>query len=144
MLIVDDLRKGFGSGANRLEVLNGVNMELKTGELVALMGPSGCGKSTLLNIIGGLLPAEGGAITLDGRSYGQKNPSNVVDIRRECVPIIASNMDGVGEVGIAKKLSSFKMMTALTKQHGDKEIKDLGNNLDNTKHEMSRTIFCYT
>ena len=32
-------------------------------------------------------------------------------------------MDGVGEVGIAKKLSSFKMMTALTKQHGDKEIK---------------------
>ena len=34
------------------------------------------------------------------------------------VPIIASNMDGVGEVDIAKKLSSFKMMTALTKQHG--------------------------
>ena len=40
----------------------------------------------------------------------------------EGVPIIASNMDGVGEVGIAKKLASFKMMTALTKQHDDKEI----------------------
>ena len=46
----------------------------------------------------------------------------------EGVPIIASNMDGVGEVGIAKKLSSFKMMTALTKQHGDKEVKDLQKN----------------
>ena len=42
----------------------------------------------------------------------------------EGVPIIASNMDGVGEVDIAKKLSSFKMMTALTKQHDDKDIKD--------------------
>ena len=46
----------------------------------------------------------------------------------EGVPIIASNMDGVGEVGIAKKLSSFKMMTALTKQHGDQDIKGLQKN----------------
>ena len=46
----------------------------------------------------------------------------------EGVPIIASNMEGVGEVDIAKKLSSFKMMTALTKQHGDREIKDLQKN----------------
>ena len=46
----------------------------------------------------------------------------------EGVPIIASNMDGVGEVGIAKKLSSFKMMTALTKQHGDKDIRHLQKN----------------
>ena len=46
----------------------------------------------------------------------------------EGVQIIASNMDGVGEVGIAKKLSSFKMMTALTKQHGDTNIKDLQKN----------------
>ena len=43
----------------------------------------------------------------------------------EGVPIIASNMDGVGEVGIAKKLALFKMMTALTKQHDDKEINNL-------------------
>jgi len=57
MLIVDDLKKGFGSGSSRLEVLKGVDMKLEQGELVALMGPSGCGKSTLLNIIGGLLPA---------------------------------------------------------------------------------------
>ena len=43
----------------------------------------------------------------------------------EGVPIIASNMDGVGEVDIAKKLTSFKMMTALTKQHDNKEINNL-------------------
>ena len=55
MLRVSNLKKGFGSGSRRLEVLKGIDLEVKEGELVSLMGPSGCGKSTLLNIIGGLL-----------------------------------------------------------------------------------------
>ena len=60
MLRVSNLRKGFGSGSRRLEVLKGINMEVKPGELVSLMGPSGCGKSALLNIIRGLLEADAG------------------------------------------------------------------------------------
>ena len=44
------------------------------------------------------------------------------------IPIIASNMDGVGEIGIAKKLVSYKLITALTKQHEIKDIKFLLNN----------------
>ena len=55
MLYVNDLKKGFGSGRRRLEVLKGINLKVEKGELVSLMGPSGCGKSTLLNIIGCLL-----------------------------------------------------------------------------------------
>ena len=51
MLKVTGLTKSFGSGSNRLDVLKGIEMEIKKGEMVALMGPSGCGKSTLLNII---------------------------------------------------------------------------------------------
>ena len=82
MLQVSDLRKGFGSGRRRLEVLKGINLEIKPGELVAMMGPSGCGKSTLLNIIGGLLEADSGSISLDEFSYGTKSPSRVVDVRR--------------------------------------------------------------
>ena len=85
MLQVSDLRKGFGSGRRRLEVLKGINLEIKPGELVAMMGPSGCGKSTLLNIIGGLLEADSGAISLDEFSYGTKSPSRVVDVRRSGV-----------------------------------------------------------
>ena len=85
MLQVSDLRKGFGSGRRRLEVLKGIDLEIRPGELVAMMGPSGCGKSTLLNIIGGLLEADSGSISLDEFSYGTKSPSRVVDVRRSGV-----------------------------------------------------------
>ena len=85
MLEINGLHRGFGTGANRVEVLKGINLEMKKGELVALMGPSGCGKSTLLNIIGGLLAAEKGNIRLEERDYGLKGPSAVVDVRRHKV-----------------------------------------------------------
>jgi len=85
MLRVTNLRKGFGSGRRRLEVLKGVNLELAPGELVSMMGPSGCGKSTLLNVIGGLLEADSGTISLGEFSYGTRPPNRVVDVRRRGV-----------------------------------------------------------
>ena len=84
MLRVSSLYKGFGSGRRRLEVLKGIDIEIKSGELVALMGPSGCGKSTLLNIIGGL-KADSGTISLSEFNYGTKSPNRVVDVRRRGV-----------------------------------------------------------
>ena len=51
MLSIEDLRKGFGSGRRRLEVLKGINLKVEKGELVSLMGPSGCGKSTVVSLM---------------------------------------------------------------------------------------------
>jgi putative ABC transport system ATP-binding protein len=85
MLTVNGLKKGFGSGRRRLEVLKGIDLKIEAGELVALMGPSGCGKSTLLNIIGGLLEADSGSISLAEFQYGTDPPSRVVDVRRKGV-----------------------------------------------------------
>jgi len=118
MLVVKDLKKGFGSGSSRLEVLKGVDMKLEPGELVALMGPSGCGKSTLLNIIGGLLPADSGNIILKDKSYGLKNPSSVVDIRREFVGWIfqdfhlLENLTAIDNVAMALELSGMSSKDA--------------------------------
>ena len=109
MLEVNDLTKSFGS----LDVLKGVNMQVEKGEMVALMGPSGSGKSTLLNIIGGLLAGDGGNISLDERTYGQKGPSSVVDVRRNKVGWIfqdfhlLDNLSAVDNVAIALELSGL-------------------------------------
>lgn len=51
-LEIVDLKKGFGSGETRQEVLRGMNFSVAKGEFCVLLGPSGSGKSTLLNIIG--------------------------------------------------------------------------------------------
>ena len=49
-LKICDLKKSFGEGDNRIEVLKGVDFEVEKGEICVLLGPSGSGKSTLLNI----------------------------------------------------------------------------------------------
>ena len=111
MLEVKGLTKSFGFGSSKLKVLKGVDLELKKGELVALMGPSGCGKSTLLNIIGGLLSGDGGEINLNHRKYGLKGPSSVVDVRRELVGWIfqdfhlLNNLTALDNVAMALELS---------------------------------------
>ena len=113
MLQVTDLKKGFGSGSRRLEVLKGINMEVKAGELVSLMGPSGCGKSTLLNIIGGLLEADSGQISLDSFNYGTRSPNRVVDVRRNGVGWIfqdfhlVERLDALDNVAFSLELSGM-------------------------------------
>ena len=113
MLQVTDLKKGFGSGSRRLEVLKGINMEVKGGELVSLMGPSGCGKSTLLNIIGGLLEADSGHISLDSFNYGTRSPNRVVDVRRNGVGWIfqdfhlVERLDALDNVAFSLELSGM-------------------------------------
>jgi putative spermidine/putrescine transport system ATP-binding protein len=61
-LSVSDVRKSFG----RKEVLGGVSLDVRAGELLAILGPSGCGKSTLLRIVAGLLEADGGTVQIAG------------------------------------------------------------------------------
>lgn len=54
------LKKSFRYRRKEIEVLKGLDISIKKGEMLAVMGPSGCGKSTLLNIIGALIPPSGG------------------------------------------------------------------------------------
>jgi len=118
MLQVTDLKKGFGSGSRRLEVLKGINMDVKEGELVSLMGPSGCGKSTLLNIIGGLLEADSGEISLGSFNYGTKPPNRVVDVRRSGVGWIfqdfhlVDRLDALDNVAFSLELSGMSSSEA--------------------------------
>ncbi|MGY3266687.1 MULTISPECIES: ABC transporter ATP-binding protein [unclassified Lysobacter] len=67
LVSIRGLRKTYQRGAERVEVLHGIDLEIPEGDFVALMGPSGSGKSTLLNLIGGLDTPTGGEIDVGGR-----------------------------------------------------------------------------
>ena len=113
LLKVTNLTRGFGRGDTRLEVLKGVDFEIKSGELVALMGPSGSGKSTLLNIVGGLLEADGGDIRMNNFTYGTDSPSKVVELRRKHIGWIfqdfhlLDHISALGNVAFSLDLSGF-------------------------------------
>ena len=66
MIELAGITKSYTTGAQSLKVLKGVDMEVKAGELVAIMGSSGSGKSTLLNILGLLDTYDGGTYQLNG------------------------------------------------------------------------------
>ena len=65
-LEIKGIRKSFGTGDSRVDVLEGLNLEIEKGEFCVLLGPSGSGKSTLLNIIGGIDAADEGSIVIEG------------------------------------------------------------------------------
>ena len=106
LLEVKELKKGFGSKTfnTRVEVLKGINLEIKRGELVALMGPSGCGKSTLLNIIGGLLPGDEGKIELEHvNSTGRIKKAPTAKDKLE--EKLDRDLDGDGKIGTSNKFT---------------------------------------
>src|SRR5262245_56028555 len=67
---IRDVHKHFTRGGERIDVLKGVNLDIQSGEFLALMGPSGSGKTTLLNLIGGLDAPSGGSVEVGGVQIG--------------------------------------------------------------------------
>jgi putative ABC transport system ATP-binding protein len=88
VLLVRGLRKSFGSETAPVRALRGVDLELKTGEFVAVMGPSGCGKSTLLNLVAGVDTPTRGEIMLAGLSLSSGGEDARTRIRREHIGFV--------------------------------------------------------
>lgn len=70
--------KHFETRQGELHVLNGINLEIWSGEFLCLLGPSGCGKSTLFNIIAGLEKPDGGHVLVEGKPVAGPGPDRVV------------------------------------------------------------------
>lgn len=80
---IKGIKKHFGEGESRVDVLKGIDLELNKGEFCVLLGPSGSGKSTLLNIIGGIDSADSGYIVVDGEKIEEKSEKELTIYRRK-------------------------------------------------------------
>ena len=78
-----DIKKSYGEGDGRQEVLRGITFELKAGEICVLLGPSGSGKSTLLNIIGGIDTADSGSVTIGDHTIERMTEKDLSEYRRD-------------------------------------------------------------
>jgi lipoprotein-releasing system ATP-binding protein len=82
------VRKAFGQGDARVEVLHGIDLTVHEGELVSLIGPSGCGKSTLLNLLGLLDRATSGTLRIRGRDVADLNDAALTRLRGETLGFV--------------------------------------------------------
>ncbi len=83
LLRVRGIRREFAAGEQTLVVLDGVDLDIHAGELVAIVGQSGSGKSTLMNILGCLDRPSAGAYQIAGRETAQMSPDELAELRRE-------------------------------------------------------------
>lgn len=82
-LQIQGIKKSFGVGDSRVDVLKGLELEIERGEFCVLLGPSGSGKSTLLNIIGGIDGADEGNLIIDGEHLADMSEKKLSLYRRK-------------------------------------------------------------
>ncbi len=82
-LEISDLKKSFGQGDSRVQVLRGIDLSVDKGEICVLLGPSGSGKSTLLNIIGGIDAPDSGYVSINGEKMVDMTEKRLTRYRRE-------------------------------------------------------------
>jgi putative ABC transport system ATP-binding protein len=91
--------KSFGAGEAAVPALRGVDLDVRTGELLLLVGPSGCGKTTLLSIVGAMLDRDGGQCEIMGRDPADMGPAERANFRGSCLGFV---------------FQSFNLMPSLT------------------------------
>ncbi len=91
MIKMQGITKTYKIGKIEVEALRGVNIEVKSGEMIAIMGPSGSGKSTLMNIVGCLDQQSSGTYELDGVNIGKLNDNQLAEIRNRKIGFVFQN-----------------------------------------------------
>lgn len=84
----ENLTKVYGAGETAVTALDHVNLQVETGEFVAIMGPSGCGKSTLLHLVGGLDRPSSGRVLIEGVSLGELPDDKLTELRRRKIGFV--------------------------------------------------------
>jgi lipoprotein-releasing system ATP-binding protein len=131
-----EIYKSFRQGVTVIEVLKGINIEVDTGEMVAIVGASGSGKTTLLQILGTLDAPSGGTIIFDGRDLGKAREKDLSRHRNENVGFIFQFHHLLPEFSALENV----MMPGLIKGRSSRELQERARKLldkDNLSHRQN-------
>ena len=103
-LEIEQLRKSYGTGENKVEVLKGIQLGVVKGKICVLLGPSGSGKSTLLNIVGGIDTADSGSVTVAGEVMQSMNDRQLTEYRRKHLGYVFQAYNLIGNLTVRENI----------------------------------------
>lgn len=115
---IEKISKSFVQGKNRINILDNADLEIKAGEIVALLGKSGSGKTTMLSLLSGLDKPDQGKILIDGEDISQFNEEELCHYRANKLGIV---------------FQQFHLVPHLTALENVKLTLEIKNNLDDSK-----------
>lgn len=98
------LTKVYRNNGSEVHALQGVNLSVKPGEMVAVMGPSGCGKSTLLHILGGLDSPTSGEVHINGRRIDRLTEAQRAVLRRKEIGFVFQAFNLIGNLSVGDNI----------------------------------------
>jgi putative ABC transport system ATP-binding protein len=127
---IRDVHKVYTRGAERVDVLKGLDLDVASGEFLALMGPSGSGKSTLLNLIGGLDTPSSGRVVVGGRELTHASSKELATWRAEHVGFVFQFYNLLPVLTAARNVELPLLLTSLgradRKKHVDAALQLVG------------------
>lgn len=137
MIKIENLKKSYGSGESKNQVLKGISLSIKDGDFVVILGTSGSGKSTLLNVISGLEPADSGMVSYDNANLTSMTDNELTKFRKDNIGYIFQQYFLLPNLNVDKNV---KMGADLAGNKNYREIIDavgLLNKLNKYPHELS-------
>ena len=104
LIHIENMKKIYNPGENEVRALDGINLDIEKGDLVAIVGHSGSGKSTLMNMLGCLDTPTSGKYVLDGQDVASMTDNQLADVRNKEIGFMVQgfnlirNLDAVGNV----------------------------------------------
>ncbi len=135
--------KGYTMGKRAIDVLRGIDLEVRRGELLAIQGASGAGKSTLLHLLGGLDSPDQGEIWFDEKNLGQMSNSLLAHFRNRRVGFIFQayhvlpELDALENVCLPSRMARLSATEAEARGRKWLERVGLGHRLDHKPYELS-------
>ena len=126
LVAAQDLQKSYRNGREQISVLDGLSLELRRGEAVAIIGPSGSGKSTLLNLLNGLLPPDGGRLQVFGRDNTQLTDSDWAELRRTRIATLFQDGNLIPTLTVARNIAFRAGLAGLQSHEAGALLERLG------------------
>lgn len=129
MINLENINKSYFTDTIETSALNSINLEINSGDFIALLGPSGCGKSTLLNSIGLLDPIDSGHYWFEGKDLMQLNKKEVIEFRKNNLGFIFQNFNLIDELSVKENIELPLLYQGIGLKERTKRVTELAEKL---------------